>query len=75
MCLEADRFAAAVMMLSDVFAAYAQASGLGVAQGHHVFRCAYSSVTRRLGEVMRRQGLAAVQPGGALVRYSPHAGG
>ena len=59
-CPEADRFAAAVMMPPDVFAAYAQASGLDVLALQRLFRCAYSSVTRRLGEVMRRQPLAAV---------------
>ena len=59
-CTEADRFAASVMMPPDIFAAYAVAAGLDVPALQRVFRCAYSSVTRRLGEVMRRQPLAAV---------------
>ena len=56
----ADRFAAAVMMPSDTFEAYALATGLDVLALQKVFRCAYYSVTRRMGEVMRRQPLAAV---------------
>ena len=59
-CPEADRFAAAVMMPPDTFEAYALASGLDVLALQRVFRCAYYSVTRRLGEVMRRQPLMAV---------------
>ena len=59
-CLEADRFAAAVMMPPDTFEAYALATGLDVLVLQRVFRCAYYSVTRRLGEVMRRQPLLAV---------------
>ena len=59
-CLEADRFAAAVMMPPDTFEAYALATGLDVLALQKVFRCAYFSVTRRLGEVMRRQPLMAV---------------
>ena len=58
-CPEADRFAAAVMMPPDIFAAYALATGLDVLALQRVFRCAYLSVTLRLGEVMRRQPLAA----------------
>ena len=59
-CPEADRFAAAVMMPPDTFEAYALASGLDAVELQRVFRCAYYSVTRRLGEVMRRQPLLAV---------------
>ena len=59
-CPEADRFAAAVLMPPETFAAYALASGLHVAALKNVFRCAYSSVTIRLGEVMDRQPLLAV---------------
>ena len=59
-CPEADRFAAAVMMPPDTFEAYALATGLDVVTLQRVFRCAYLSVTRRLGEVMRRQPLMAV---------------
>ena len=54
-CPQADRFAAAVMMPPDTFEAYALATGLDVLALQKVFRCAYFSVTRRLGEVMRRQ--------------------
>ena len=59
-CPEADRFAAAVMMPPDTFEAYALATGLDVLELQRVFRCAYYAVTRRLGEVMGRQPLAAV---------------
>ena len=59
-CPEADRFAAAVMMPADTFEAYALATGLDVLELQRVFRCAYYSVTRRLGEVMGRQPLMAV---------------
>ena len=59
-CPEADRFAAAVMLPPDTFAAYAQATGLDVLALQRLFRCAYSSVMRRLGEAMRRQPLLAV---------------
>ena len=59
-CPEADRFAAAVMMPPGTFEAYALATGLDVLALQRVFRCAYHSVTRRLGEVMHRQPLMAV---------------
>ena len=59
-CPEADRFAAAVMMPPETFAAYAQASGLDVPALQRLFRCACLSVTRRLGETMRQQPLLAV---------------
>jgi len=59
-CPEADRFAAAVMMPPETFAAYAQASGLDVPALQRLFRCACLSVTRRLGETMRCQPLLAV---------------
>ena len=59
-CPEADRFAAAVLMPPDIFAAYARASGLDVAALHQVFRCSYASVAIRMGEVMVRQPLLAV---------------
>ena len=48
------------MMPPDTFEAYAMATGLDVLALQRVFRCAYYSVTRRLGEVMRRQPLMAV---------------
>ena len=59
-CSEADRFAAAALMPPETFAAYAQASGLDVVELHNVFRCAYSSVTIRLFEVLGRQPLLTV---------------
>ena len=59
-CPEADRFAAAVLMRPDTFAAYALASGLDVVALKKVFRCSYSAVAIRLGEVMDRQPLMTV---------------
>ena len=59
-CPEADRFAAAVMMPPETFTACAQATGLDVPTLQRLFRCAYLSVTRRLGEVMHNQPLLAV---------------
>ena len=59
-CSEADRFAAAVLMPPETFAAYAQASGLDVVELHRVFRCSYSAVAIRLGEVLGGQPLAVV---------------
>ena len=44
----------------ETFSAYAQASGLDVVELHNVFRCAYSSVTIRLFEVLGRQPLLTV---------------
>ena len=60
LCQEADRFAAAVMMPPETFAAYAQATGLDAPALQRLFRCAYRSVTLRLGEAMRCQPLLAV---------------
>ena len=56
-CLDADRFAAAVLMPADIFDAYARASGLDVAALHGVFRCSYAAAAIRLGEVMDCQPL------------------
>ena len=56
-CLDADRFAAAVLMPADIFDAYARASGLDVVTLHRVFRCSYAAAAIRLGEVMERQPL------------------
>ena len=56
-CLEADRFAAAVLMPEDIFDAYARASGLDVVALRGVFRCSYAAAAIRLGEVMDRQPL------------------
>ena len=59
-CPQADRFAAAVLMPAETFAAYTLASGLDVVALKKVFRCSYSAVAIRLGEVMDRQPLLAV---------------
>ena len=59
-CSEADRFAAAVLMPPETFAAYAQASGLDVVKLHRVFRCSYSAAALRLGEVLCAQPLAVI---------------
>ena len=56
-CPEAERFAAATLMPREVFASYAQASGLDVVALQSLFRCSYSAVALRLSEVMPRQPL------------------
>ncbi|MDE2781014.1 MAG: hypothetical protein OXI91_15260 [Chloroflexota bacterium] len=47
-------------MPPETFAAYALASGLDVVALKNVFRCSYSAVAIRLGEVMDRHPLLAV---------------
>ena len=59
-CREADRFAACVLMQPDVFAMYAEASGLDIVALQQVYSLSYASVTMRLAEVMRGQPLFAV---------------
>ena len=59
-CREADRFAAAVLMQPEPFAAYAVATGFDVVPLQRRYRRSYASVTLRLAEVMRRQPLFAV---------------
>ena len=59
-CSEADRFAAAVLMPPETFAAYARASGLDVVALHRVFGCSYSAAALRLGEVLCAQPLAVI---------------
>ena len=59
-CREADRFAAAVLMPPETFAAYALASGLDVVALQGVFQCSYASVAMRVAEVMRQQPLAVL---------------
>ena len=59
-CREADRFAAAVLMPPETFAAYALASGLDVVALQGVFQCSYASVAMRMAEVMRQQPLAVL---------------
>ena len=53
-CPEAERFAVATLMPQEVFAAYAQASGLDVVALQNLFGCSYSAVALRLSEVMLR---------------------
>ena len=59
-CADADRFAAAVLMPADIFAAYARASGFDLVALHNVFRCSYPAVALRLGEVLHGQSLAVI---------------
>lgn len=59
-CREADRFAASVLMQPEVFASYAEASGLDIVALQQVYGLSYASVTMRLAEVMRKQPLMAV---------------
>ena len=59
-CQQAERFAAAALMQSDIFLPYAQASGLDVAALHDVFGCAYASAALRLAEVVRDPPLLVV---------------
>ena len=56
-CPEADRFAAAVLMRREVFASFAEASGLDVVALQRMFRCSYASVGLRLAEVVRHRPL------------------
>lgn len=59
-CPEADRFAAAVLMRREVFASFAEASGLDVVALQRMFRCSYASVGLRLAEVAQRRPLMVV---------------
>ena len=59
-CREADRFAAAVLMQPEAFAALAEQSGLDVLALQKAFRCSYASVALRLAEAVRDQPLMAV---------------
>ena len=52
-CLQAERFAAAALMQPELFAAYAQASGLDVVALHDQFGCSYASAALRMAEVVR----------------------
>ena len=56
-CPAAERFAVATLMPPEVFAAYAQVSGLDVVALQNLFCCAYSAVALRMSEVMLRQPL------------------
>ena len=59
-CLQAERFAVAVLMQPGVFAPCAQASGLDVVALHERFGSAYASAALRLAEVVRRPPLMVV---------------
>lgn len=59
-CREAQRFAAAVLMQSATFEAFAIATGLDIIALQKQFQCSYASVTLRLGEVLSSQPLLAV---------------
>ena len=59
-CRLAERFAAAVLTQPDIFAAYAEASGLDVVALRDVFGCAYASVVIRLAKVVRDRPLMVV---------------
>ena len=58
-CREADRFAAAVLMQPQPFAAYALATGFDVVALRGHYRLSYAALTLRLGEVMRAQPMLA----------------
>ncbi len=60
MCRRADRFAAAVLMQRDTFAASARARGFDVIALHEEFGRSFASVTMRLAEVLDDPPLAAV---------------
>ena len=59
-CLQAERFAVAVLMQPDVFAPCAQANGLDVVALHDRFGSSYASAALRLAEVVRRPPLLVV---------------
>ena len=59
-CLQAERFAVAVLMQPGVFAPCAQASGLNVVALHERFGSSYVSAALRLAEVVRHPPLMVV---------------
>ena len=59
-CVEANRFAAAVMLQPETFALFARASGYDPVALQKQYGCSYATATLRLAEVMRRQPLMAV---------------
>ena len=59
-CLQAERFAVAVLMQPDVFAPCAQANGLDVVALHDRFGSSYASAALRLAEVVRHPPLLVV---------------
>ena len=59
-CVEANRFAAAVMLQPETFALFARASGFDVLALRKQYGCSYATAMLRLAEVMRRQPLMAL---------------
>ncbi len=59
-CVEANRFAAAVMLQPETFSLFARASGFDVLALQKQYGCSYATATLRLAEVMRRQPLMAI---------------
>ena len=59
-CRQADRFAAAVLMQPESFAASALENGMDVVALRQAYGCSYASVTIRLCEVLRDRPLMAV---------------
>ena len=59
-CMQAERFAAAVLMQPDSFRSLAGAYGLDVLALQRAFQCSYASVTLRLAEALREPPLMAV---------------
>lgn len=59
-CLQAERFAVAVLMQPGVFAPCAQASGLDVVALHDQFGSSYASAALRLAEAVRHPPLMVV---------------
>ena len=72
-CVEANRFAAAVLLQPDAFALFAKASGYDVLALQKQYGCSYATAALRLAEVMRRQPLMAVlyerQEEGEIARW------
>ena len=60
LCREADRFAASVLMQPEMFALFAESTGLDVVALQKMYQRSYASLTLRLAEVMRHQPLMAV---------------
>ena len=59
-CVEANRFAAAVMLQPETFALFARASGFDVLALQKQYGCSYATASLRLAEVVRRQPLMAI---------------
>lgn len=55
LCRRADRFAAAVLMQPEVFALFAQVTGVDVVALQRMYRRSYGSIALRLTEVMHAQ--------------------